>query len=129
MFQSNICTSKMKGAQIMRLNYYKFPEGVDAQMRFQNGAAAIGGGKCGRGRESCRGCTVCEDGWTQCPEFIVADAEDTLEGISVTAAKKLLRQFGGTAWTEHIERDGGVFETTDIRLTGNNSKFKYNRHL
>ena len=31
--------------------------------------------------------------------------------------------------TEHIERDGGVFEVTDITLNGNNSRFKYNRHL
>ena len=52
-----------------------------------------------------------------------------LEGISVTTAKKMLREHGGTAWTEHCERDGGVFEVSPIQLTGNNSRFKYNRHL
>ena len=113
----------------MRLNYYKFPETVDAQTRFQNGAVAIDGGECGQGRESCRDCEIHDGFWTDCPHFIVNDAEDTLEGISVTTAKKLLRQFGGSAWTAHIERDGGVFETTEIRLAGNNSKFKYNQHL
>lgn len=102
---------------------------MDAQTRFENGALAIGGGHCEKGRDFCRGCTICEDGWTQCPHFRVTDAEDTVEGISITAAKKLLRQFGGAAWTEHIERDGGVFETSEIRLSGNNSRFKYNRHL
>jgi len=50
-------------------------------------------------------------------------------GCTVTYAKKLLRMFGGCAWTDHCERDGGVFEVTDITLSGNNSKFKYNHHL
>ena len=52
-----------------------------------------------------------------------------LGGISVTSVKKLLKDFGGNGWTEHCERDGGVFEVTDITLKGNNSKFKYNHHL
>lgn len=55
--------------------------------------------------------------------------ERVLGGVSVTAAKKLLRQYGGTAWTEHCERDGGCFEVTPITLAGNNSRFKYNHHL
>ena len=119
----------------MRLNYYQFPEGVDAQTRFQNGAEAVGGdpsragSECGQGRESCRGCEIHDGFWGDCPHFIVNDAEDTLGGIKITAAKNLLRQFGGRAWTSHIDRDGGVFETTPIRLAGNNSKHKYNRHL
>lgn len=50
-------------------------------------------------------------------------------GISVTAAKTLLKKYGGMAWTDHCERDGGVFETTEIELKGNNSQFKYNHHL
>ena len=50
-------------------------------------------------------------------------------GCSVTMAKKLLKQFGGTAWTEHCDRSGGCFEVTPIRLSGNNSCFKYNHHL
>lgn len=34
-----------------------------------------------------------------------------------------------SAWTEHYERDGTLFEVTEIHLTGNNSRFKYNHHL
>ena len=113
----------------MRYNWYKFPDTVDAQTRFRNGAAIIGGGDCGVDRESCWGCPESEDGWPTCPRFLVDDAEDTVAGISITAVKKLLRQFGGTAWTNHIDRSGGVFETTPITLTGNNSRHKYNRHL
>lgn len=48
-----------------------------------------------------------------------------LEGISVTTAKKMLKEHGGIAWTEHCERDGGYFEVTPITLSGNNSRFKY----
>jgi hypothetical protein len=47
----------------------------------------------------------------------------------ISTAKKLLKEKGGHAWTEHYERDGGLFEVTQIELTGNNSKFKYNQHL
>jgi hypothetical protein len=50
-------------------------------------------------------------------------------GYSVTAVKQFLKKFGGAGYTLHIDRDGGVFETSAIELTGNNSKFKYNRHL
>jgi len=57
------------------------------------------------------------------------DGTEEESGISVTTAKKLLKEKGGVAWTEHIDRDGGCFEVTDITLKGNNSKFKYNRHL
>lgn len=55
--------------------------------------------------------------------------DNMLGGITVTAAKKLLKEYGGSAWTEHIDRDGSCFEVTEIKLTGNNSRFKYNRHL
>lgn len=57
------------------------------------------------------------------------EGDDTIGGISITYAKELLKEFGGIAWTDHIERDGSVFETTEIRLAGNNSRFKYNHHL
>ena len=53
----------------------------------------------------------------------------TIGGISVTTAKKLLKEYGGAAYTEHIDRDGGCFEVTPINLSGNNSRFKYNHHL
>uniref|UniRef100_A0A6H1Z6Z2 Uncharacterized protein n=1 Tax=viral metagenome TaxID=1070528 RepID=A0A6H1Z6Z2_9ZZZZ len=49
--------------------------------------------------------------------------------VSITQAKKLLQEKGGKAWTEHTERDGTLFEVSEIELKGNNSQFKYNRHL
>lgn len=48
---------------------------------------------------------------------------------TITTAKKMLKKYGGTAWTDHFERDGGFFESTPITLKGNNSKHKYNQHL
>lgn len=54
---------------------------------------------------------------------------DEAECCSVSQAKKLLKNKGGYAWTEHYDRDGGLFEVTAVELKGNNSKFKYNRHL
>lgn len=56
-------------------------------------------------------------------------ADGIIDGVSISTAKKLLKQYGGNAWTQHIDRDGGCFEVTDITLKGNNSKFKYNHHL
>jgi hypothetical protein len=41
----------------------------------------------------------------------------------------MMKQYGGAGWTEHIDRDGGCFEVTEIKLQGNNSRFKYNCHL
>lgn len=52
-----------------------------------------------------------------------------ISGISISGAKKLLKLYGGRAWTNHIDRDGCCFETTEIKLKGNNSRFKYNHHL
>ena len=57
------------------------------------------------------------------------DHDDNIISCSITYAKKMLKQYGGTAWTEHLERDGGCFEVTEIKLTGNNSRFIYNHHL
>ena len=48
---------------------------------------------------------------------------------SISFAKKLLRAIGGTACIQHFDRDGGLIETTPIRLTGNNSRHYYCRHL
>ncbi len=48
---------------------------------------------------------------------------------SILFAKKLLRVIGGEAYTQHHDRDGGLIGTTPIHSTGNNSRFKYNRHL
>ena len=48
---------------------------------------------------------------------------------SVSFAKKLLRAIGGNAYTQHFDRSGCLFETTPIRLTGNNSRHHYSCHL
>lgn len=55
--------------------------------------------------------------------------ETNPECVSISTAKKLLKEQGGEAWTEHYDRDGGLFEVTPINLMGNNSRFKYNHHL
>ena len=55
--------------------------------------------------------------------------DNVIGGCSVTFAKQMLKKHGGSAWTEHIERDGSCFEVTEIKLNGNNSRFKYNHHL
>ena len=62
-------------------------------------------------------------------EYDCTPDDNVIEGCSVTFAKKLLKEHGGAAWTEHIDRDGGCFEVTEIKLKGNNSRFKYNHHL
>jgi hypothetical protein len=51
------------------------------------------------------------------------------ECCTITYAKKMIKKQGGFAYTEHIDRDGGCFEVTEVKLEGNNSKFKYNHHL
>lgn len=55
--------------------------------------------------------------------------DDNVISCSVSFAKQMIRKHGGIAWTEHIDRDGSVFEVTEVKLTGNNSQFKYNYHL
>lgn len=103
----------------MRLNYYRFPEGSDQMVRFREGCAVILKSGSEIYPES-----IPEDKWP-----LIDRIDDTIGPLTVTAAKRLLRTYGGSAWTEHYERDGTLFETTDITLTGNNSRFKYNHHL
>ena len=62
-------------------------------------------------------------------EYGLRDGEYTLDGMSVSEVKKLIKKYGGVGYTMHCERDGTLFETTPITLNGNNSKFKYNCHL
>ena len=104
----------------MRLNYYRFPDDAPVAAMVANG---------------CEG--ICDDGrkvhWWQTEEINdwtgIRVEDRTLDGIKVSAARALLKQYGGSAWTEHCERDGGCFEVTEIKLKGNNSRFKYNHHL
>lgn len=105
----------------MRLHYYRFPESVDAHTRYIHGADFLAG----VGKRLDR-----DDPEVNNREIgYCTEADEIVYGISITTAKKLLKQFGGSAWTEHYERDGGCFEVTEIKLEGNNSKHKYNRHL
>ena len=62
-------------------------------------------------------------------EYGITNNDYTLSGISLSDVKKLMKKYGGSGYTMHLERDGTLFETTPITLTGNNSRFKYNRHL
>ncbi len=103
----------------MRLNFYQFPEDSDQMDRFKEGCPVI-----------------LKTGSEIYPDSIPADKWPLIDhigyglcGVSITHAKQLLKKYGGHAWTEHCERDGGVFEVTEIKLTGNNSRFKYNHHL
>lgn len=96
----------------MRLNYYMFPEdgSADDNTRYDEGADGY-------------------EGYTENGQKVCTKAGYTVGGISVSHAKELLKKYGGHAWTEHIERNGAVFEITDIEIGKNNSRFKYNRHL
>lgn len=104
----------------MRLNYYRFPEDVPVAVMVAEG---------------CEG--IREDGrrvrWWQAEEIDdwtgIRVEDRVLGGITVSAAKNLIKQYGGSAWTQHIDRDGGCFEVTEIHPAGNNSRFRYNHHL
>ena len=111
-----------------KLNYYQFPVGIDAHTRFKNGAVNLGG-ECTLKKQTCQRCEVCEDGWRTCDYFKCLKSEEEVGGITITTAKRLLKEFGGQAWTNHCDREGSIFEVSKIMLKGNNSQTKYNRHL
>ena len=104
----------------MRLNYYRFPDETPEAILLEHGCDVI-----------------LKDGTTvYCPGSIPDDKRHLVEcidhsigGMSVTTVKQMIKKYGGAGWTEHLERDGGCFEVTEIKLTGNNSRFKYNHHL
>lgn len=70
----------------------------------------------------------------QCPfsdmetELEIEPGED-IGGLRLATVKTLIKRYGGSGYTTHCERDGSVFEVTNITLKCNNSRFKYNRHL
>lgn len=103
----------------MRLNYYCFPDDTPETVLLEHGCEII-----------------LKNGDTANADFIPESKRDEVDhidhsigGLSVTSVKNLIRTYGGFGWTDHCERDGGVFETTPIQLSGNNSRFKYNHHL
>ena len=114
----------------MRLNTYQFPDGIDPHTRYLHGAVCTFG-QCDVSGSSWKGCSYFDgnSGCMDCSHYCAQVSADVIEGISITTAKKLLRLFGGQAWTQHIDRDGCVFETTRIQISGNHSKVKYNHHL
>ena len=104
---------------IMRLHSYRFPSSVDEQTRLSEGCSII----------LKSGDEIYPDSIPEDKRHLVDRVDDTLTGITITAAKKLLKTYGGIAWTDHIDRDGSCFEVSMITLNGNNSQFKYNHHL
>ena len=101
----------------MRITYYKFPDNLS----IRDVALATKQDIEGRGDI------------LSVPDDV---ADDVLErnfsrvvDCSISTAKKMLKKYGGAAWTNHFERDGGFFESTPIKFKGNNSRHKYNRHL
>lgn len=103
----------------MRLNYYQFPEDAPEDVLLSNGCAVIlkDGGE------------IYADSIPNEKRDLVDRIDRSVGGISVTEVKRLIREYGGYGWTEHIDRDGSAFEITPITLAGNNSKFRYNHHL
>lgn len=102
----------------MRLSYYRFPENTPENILLENGCAVI-----------------LKDGSEIYPDCIPEDKRNLVDHVddtvfcNVSYAKKMLKKYGGVAWTEHCDRDGCCFEVTEIKLQGNNSSFKYNHHL
>ena len=102
----------------MQIIRYRFPKGISEDILLKNG------------------CTVVfKDGEEMYPDLIpdeyrgrVKYIDDTIT-CSITRAKELIREYGGVGWIEHVDRDGCVFETTEIKVNGNNSRNKYNHHL
>lgn len=103
----------------MRLHYYRFPANTPEKILLKEGCAV----------RLKTGTVIYVESIPADKRDLVDYVEDTLSGVTVTTVKKLMKQYGGTGWTAHIDRDGSIFETTEITLTGNNSKYKYNKHL
>lgn len=105
----------------MRINYYRFPDDATEESM------------CAAGCEA-----TLKDGSHQIlgdynvylsHKDEVDSIDHTIGGLSVTSVKAYIAQYGGIGWTCHCERDGSLFETSEIKLNGNNSRFKYNHHL
>ena len=125
-----------------RINYYEFPENTPVEVLAQNGCELrFAAGVVVTFRDGIE-YTLNEEttfypheennyGKEEIEKWghLFIGANRCLGGLKVTTVKNLMKQYGGIGWTEHCDRDGGVFEVTEIRIKGNNSKFKYNVHL
>lgn len=100
----------------MRITYYTFPREMPAREQYK---------------------ILLQEGFsvpnTEPPEYFndeaILDCIGADHRCSISEAKAMLKKYGGYAYTEHFERDGGYIGITEIKLKGNNSKFRYNRHL
>ena len=102
----------------MRLTYYHFPDEVPEDVLLSYGCSVI----LKNGRE------IYPDNIPEERRPLVDHINKTIN-CSVSTAKRLMKEFGGFGWTDHCDRDGSVFEVTEIQMKGNNSRFKYNHHL
>ena len=98
----------------MRTNYYRFPEEATTETILE-------------------GYGMLDDWYTEGHsgyENIKNDPNGhrVIGQINVTTVKELIRRFGGTGWTNHWERDGGLFEVTPITFNSRTPR-KYNHHL
>lgn len=59
--------------------------------------------------------------------YWVDDCEDIQQ--SVKWIKDMIKKYGGYGYTQHVDRDGSIIEISEIKTSGNNSRFRYNRHL
>lgn len=102
----------------MRITYYTFPAETPEETLLEHGCEII-----------------LKDGSMVTADYIPDDKRELVDHIDrcvqvgVSVAKALIKKYGGGAWTEHIDRSGSVFEISEIKLDGNNSRFHYNRHL
>lgn len=126
----------------MRINYYRFPENTPVDVLAQHGCTLwFGPGVEITFRDGTKYTTTEKIDFTphegnnygadEIEKYrdLFLYAEDTIGGLTVTTVKNLMKEYGGCGWTCHCDRSGGCFEVTDIKLSGNNSKFKYNVHL
>ena len=103
----------------MRIHYYSFPENTPEKTLLENGCAIVL-----KSEEEIYAETIPDEHRNEV-EYI----DRTIAAISLKKAKELMKKYGGAAWTEHYDRSGTFFEATPIKLSGNNSKVKYNKHL
>ena len=99
----------------MRLTYYEFPNNISVKERV----------KIYKELEGKTNIEIPED----ISDEVLDDNFPSCMNCSVSFAKKMLKKYGGHAYTQHIDRDGCVFEVTPVKLGKNNSNHKYNVHL
>lgn len=101
----------------MRITYYQFPE----EMSIRDVALIT--------KQVIEGRTDITEVPADVSDEVLERNFDYEVDTTITMAKKLLKAYGGCAYTRHIDRDGGCFEVTPVLLKGNNSRHKYNVHL